>query len=425
MKADDRLDEVRALYVKLAVSSDQPDDDAEPLADALFERVAPFFDRFGLTRVGSLTSLDTIGIPVWFATRPNSRSLAVSQGKGLDDAQARISAVMESLEQAVAERPKRFVSEFGSISDMERRDQIVPLAEMMRCIRPDLDPAGERAWVRGLSLVTGEAVLAPYELVGLDMRSDAPWDRDAFRFSSIGLASGAALAPAALHALCEVIENDATAPLQALTFRLPTSQPLLPGTGTSADLDAAIALVQQAGLQLAFYDIASDIALPTILCTIERDVMTGEGAGIRRSAGVACHPNAPRAALAALLEAVQTRLTYISGARDDIGPDQYAVHMDATGARRAAIGDRSPIRSEWNGGSDKGPIGGPIGLLRQALNALKEAGIRQVYVFPLGGEELGIRVVRMLVPNLEAALEQGPIRLGARGLAAMGRMAAA
>ena len=38
------------------------------------------------------------GIPVAIAVRPNSRSLAVSQGKGLSLPQARASALMEAIE---------------------------------------------------------------------------------------------------------------------------------------------------------------------------------------------------------------------------------------------------------------------------------------------------------------------------------------
>ena len=42
------------------------------------------FGRFGITRLADVTGLDRIGIPVWMAVRPNSKTLAVSQGKGLN-----------------------------------------------------------------------------------------------------------------------------------------------------------------------------------------------------------------------------------------------------------------------------------------------------------------------------------------------------
>ena len=45
-----------------------------------------------------MTGLDWVGIPVYQAARPNSRSLSVSQGKGLTPTQAKVSALMEALE---------------------------------------------------------------------------------------------------------------------------------------------------------------------------------------------------------------------------------------------------------------------------------------------------------------------------------------
>jgi ribosomal protein S12 methylthiotransferase accessory factor YcaO len=46
----------------------------------------------GITRLGNITGLDRIGIPVAIAVRPNSRSVSVSQGKGLELPQALASA---------------------------------------------------------------------------------------------------------------------------------------------------------------------------------------------------------------------------------------------------------------------------------------------------------------------------------------------
>jgi ribosomal protein S12 methylthiotransferase accessory factor YcaO len=57
---------------------------------------------------------------------------------------------------------------------------------------------------------------------------------------------------------------------------------------------------------------------------------------------------------------------------------------------------------------------------------LGRAGVPDAYLFPLGGEEIGIQVVRMLVPTLEAGLDQGVVRIGARGLSGLlGRSRAA
>ena len=74
------------------------------------------------------------------------------------------------------------------------------------------------------------------------------------------------------------------------------------------------------GLQLRLFDMTSDIAVPCYATTLAdagilnarqpryHDVTIGHGA----------HPVARRAAIRAVTEAAQSRLTYISGARDDV-----------------------------------------------------------------------------------------------------------
>ena len=61
-------------------------------------RCRPLASSMGITRLGNITGLDRIGIPVVGAARPNSRSVSVSQGKGLDLSQAMTSALMEPIE---------------------------------------------------------------------------------------------------------------------------------------------------------------------------------------------------------------------------------------------------------------------------------------------------------------------------------------
>src|SRR2546423_772702 len=58
-------------------------------------RLAPIM---GITRVANVTGLDSVGIPVVMVCRPNSRSVAVSQGKGIDLGSAHASGLMEAAE---------------------------------------------------------------------------------------------------------------------------------------------------------------------------------------------------------------------------------------------------------------------------------------------------------------------------------------
>ncbi|MFT7675957.1 MAG: YcaO-like protein with predicted kinase domain, partial [Gammaproteobacteria bacterium] len=68
------------------------------------ERVMPWMSYMGITRIANVTGLDRIGIPVVMVCRPNSRSVAVSQGKGLTLDAAKASGLMESVESWHAER---------------------------------------------------------------------------------------------------------------------------------------------------------------------------------------------------------------------------------------------------------------------------------------------------------------------------------
>jgi ribosomal protein S12 methylthiotransferase accessory factor len=70
---------------------------SRPAAETLV-RLESQKHRFGITRIAVVTGLDRVGIPVAMATRPNSRSVAVSQGKGLTLADAKVSALMEAIE---------------------------------------------------------------------------------------------------------------------------------------------------------------------------------------------------------------------------------------------------------------------------------------------------------------------------------------
>ena len=52
--------------------------------EATLARVAPHLNEMGITRIANVTGLDDIGIPVVMVCRPNSRSISVAQGKGVD-----------------------------------------------------------------------------------------------------------------------------------------------------------------------------------------------------------------------------------------------------------------------------------------------------------------------------------------------------
>ena len=107
----------------------------------------------GITRLGNITGLDRIGIPVAMAVRPNSRSVSVSQGKGLDLPQAMASALMEACEGFHAEEiaPTRRLS-YRAITAGE---SVVDPATLCAGGRP-FDPNDAISWVEGHDLLRRE-----------------------------------------------------------------------------------------------------------------------------------------------------------------------------------------------------------------------------------------------------------------------------
>lgn len=57
----------------------------------------------GIVRVANLTGLDRLGVPVYTAIRPRSRSNSASFGKGVSPAASLVGALMESIENHFAE----------------------------------------------------------------------------------------------------------------------------------------------------------------------------------------------------------------------------------------------------------------------------------------------------------------------------------
>ncbi|TGP47127.1 hypothetical protein EN872_15545, partial [bacterium M00.F.Ca.ET.229.01.1.1] len=100
-----------------------------------------------------------------------------------------------------------------------------------------LDPQRERAWVKGTSVRRQQEIYAPFELIGMDFRADFPWDRQAFLMSSQGLAAGFNDEHAVLHALQELIENDACFLVDAFETRAVSPRPILLPAGVETSFD--------------------------------------------------------------------------------------------------------------------------------------------------------------------------------------------
>lgn len=363
-------------------------------------RVLPFAGRMGITRVANLTGLDTLGVPVAAAYRPNSRSIAVFQGKGTTLAAAKASALMEAAEAWHAEHvaAPRLV---GRCADLAARG--VPVVDPARLpLAPGSggDPrSAELRWLEGRDLFTGAAQWVPFDLVTADYSVDSPADGP-LQGTTNGLASGNDLLEAINHALYEAIERDAVARWRLIPDRAQDATTLDLGTagpGTRALVDRFAA----AGVALRAFDVTSDIGVPAVLCLA---VAGGDDLETHPELGSGCHADPSIALSRAITEAAQVRLSRISGARDDLAPESYdashrAVRAEAARAWLLATPQGDAARDCRSLASCAGAT------LRQDLEAtlgrLAAAGFDQAVWVDLTHPEIGLPVVRVIVPGLE------------------------
>jgi ribosomal protein S12 methylthiotransferase accessory factor len=277
-----------------------------------WERVYPLCERFGITRVAEITGLDEIGLPVAIAYRPVGSTYAVSIGTGLRLVEARVSAIMESIEVWHAENPI-CTSEFRAAS----RDLALHYDPRTLNLAPrsPLTAATVLDWVTGYGVLTGSAHLVPFDTVTLDFTRPDGWGRRLFNTTSNGLASGNNTEEAVLHALLELIERDC---ITDHSLSSPGDRRYVdPSTIRDPDARAVYTALRGAGCRIILCDITNRVGIPCYAAEIwSSDVPI-------RSGGFGCHVEADLAAGRALAEAAQSRLGVVSGARDDIDANAY------------------------------------------------------------------------------------------------------
>lgn len=348
----------------------------------------------GITRLGNITGLDRIGIPVAVAVRPNSRSVSVSQGKGLDLQQAMASALMEAIEGFHAE-------EVGD----GRRAAYRELAARYTVVDPwnlcttgrEFEPDAVISWTEGFDLLRREPCWVPTELIHTDYTR--PLD-GYFPAGSNGLASGNHLAEALSAATCELVERDAVAFWNASSIRARAQRALDIASIDDPDCRSLLAKYDQAGVEVRLWDVTTDIGIAALVCDV-RDPLAGDPGQLRRFHGGGCHPDRAIALARALTEAAQARLTYIAGIRDDLLPSEYeeppgADLLDALLDALCAEAAPRPFDAVPSFVSDD--LGRD---LTWELDRLRAVGIKRVVAVDLTQADFGIPVVRMVIPGLE------------------------
>jgi YcaO-like protein with predicted kinase domain len=364
-------------------------------ADTL-ARVGPLMGRMGITRVANITGLDRIGVPVVMVCRPNSRSIAVSQGKGVDLAAAKVSGLMEAVETFHAESIT-LPLKLGSFRELGRSHPLVDVAALPRAAASEYDDDQPLLWIEGQDLISGSPLWVPYEVVHTNYTLTRGLASGWFPANTNGLASGNHILEAVSHGLCEAIERDATTLWKHGGERLKRERTLDLDTVDDGACRAVLDRFQRADIAVKVWDTTSDVGIASFYCLV---MGRGDDAADPEFGG-GCHPAREVALLRALTEAAQARTTYIAGSRDDFWPEDYSPTLRTRRLRvgRALMDAHAPVRDFRDVSTrDADSIRDDVTWTLQRLQAVE---IQQVVAVDLTKPELGLPVVRVVVPGLE------------------------
>ncbi|MEI8331928.1 MAG: YcaO-related McrA-glycine thioamidation protein [Methanomicrobiales archaeon] len=373
---------------------------ASPLAETL-ARIEPKIPAVGITRVADITSLDRIGIPVFSCIRPTAEdgAITVYNGKGATVEESRISAIMEGIERYSAETHDREIRT-ALFQELEGREPVVNPIDLIL-------PEGAMtdrfmSWYQGYDIVNNETVWVPAFAI---FHPVPPRHRGVFRTNTNGLASGNTLEEAVFHALSEIIERDAWSLVESTR----NTGPAVVGIDDPVinDMQKKFADAQ---VEVTIRDITSDIGIPTIAAVAD-DVLLKDPSLL--TLGIGTHTSARIAVMRALTEVAQSRLTQIHGAREDTTIADLRKKMGYERAKRINgywYHDNGTVEYSMITPSDSDDF---LTDIQNIIVALEKKGLDRVIVVDLTREEIGIPVVRVIVPGLEV-FAMDPERRGER-----------
>lgn len=366
-------------------------------AEAWLRNLVSHRQNIGITRIGSITRLDRIGIPVVQAVRPLSLSNAVSQGKGLCWSQAMASAMMEAVESWAgenipSERMTLATTESLGTSVRDLYASCIVDAAAKDWVRHPI------TWIEGWDLFTDEVALVPSALVDTVYTLPSPHPI-MFPRTTTGLGAGRTMIQAIVQAGMEVLERDAIAKAHETRNFFDLHQISLPDESTGA-CGTLIDAIRNAGLLCGLWQAPAHHGLPVFWCHLMERGPPDELVPLP-SEGFGCGWTHEDAAAKAILEACQARATAISGAREDLTRHHYPAFHD-----RARLAEwREQLSAPWRlrlfPAREHQPEGPYIDRVQRVLDALRKAGARAAVIVPLLSDpKHEVHVVRLVAPPL-------------------------
>lgn len=370
-----------------------------------WEKIASCAPQIGVTRIADVTGLDRVGIPIILVFRPASRTLVTSSGKGFDLISAKVSGLMESMELFCAEQIE-FTSFRMSYNQVAEKMVTVPFSLIPKKKESLFHPDWQEKWTLGWDLCAQQEVALPLLNVGLDFRTsdnEAPNITQLVKTSN-GLASGNHLLEAVASGLYEVIERDALYCHQILKNHELDPPIVNLDSIPYKKVKELIHKFRCAEISPVLYNCTVDTEVPVFMVKLyDRQLLW-----FPLSSGSGAHLDPEVAMIRAFTEAAQSRFAIIAGSRDDI----FNPHFELDKKEKTSLpSDDFPDAEDASLYSScaTSSFEEDVQIL---LDKLQKVGLSQVIVFDLttalskfniSTQQLGISVVRVVVPGLEDA----------------------
>jgi YcaO-like protein with predicted kinase domain len=259
------------------------------------------FDNFGITRISDLTGLDVIGVPVWSSTRPIAHTITFSGGKNLNPTLAKAGAIAEGIELSIFEKHH----------EPQIHGFYPPRVLQELPIRKGFEIGGGHKFPGEIvtHYMSGADVFFPSDLIWLNVRKET----SAFQRNSNGQAIGSSMEDAIVQGLYECVERDAMTIRAEAQKEFGVFAPRIDLSNAVGSVKTLIDICAKAGLKIYAFCLTFDIRVPSVnvfLVDPSGYYMPTVGMGTSIWDSVAIER--------AIMEAIQGRLVYISGGRDDI-----------------------------------------------------------------------------------------------------------
>ena len=397
-------------------------------ANETLEKVIPISKKIGVTRLADITDMDALRIPNYSAVVPGTEDyIWVYSGKGPTKKHAMASALMESIER-YSSLPSGGARKFirSSYIELSKTHKVLHPDRIIEPVRFEYRDERMMDWLAGYDIASGEEVMVPASIALFRYTPPAPAVNPFAYFHTNGLASGNVMEEAVCHALCEVIERDAMSLAELRASAIPfhilrtiirslnvsglqispiPADKFVDDPGVFSDVDISeikfepvnhlVDKFRQAGISLTIKDITSDIGIPTFNASSVEWVTHDYG---YLAEGHGTHPDARIALLRAITEVSQTRAANIQGARDDLRKIKYGEqNTDDRRAWQFMESKKKIMFSQVQTWLNEDILDD----IKLILSKLKNVGLTQVIIVDLTNPEIGIPVVRAIVPGFE------------------------